>query len=78
MDAQHSQAPPPKYADEAAPPPMAGAGGGRGERSRFPLCDSGESAPAAAAARGPAEYTLLSAAAAAGSAGRARIVQRTG
>lgn len=57
--------------------PGAGAGGGHGERSRFPLCDSGESAAAAAAEGCPAGYALLSAAAA-GSAGRARTVQRTG
>ena len=47
---------------------MAGAGGGRGERSRFPLCDSGES-PAAAEAGGPAGSVQLLAAAATGSAG---------
>lgn len=55
------------------------AGGGRGQRSRFPLCDSCESA-AAAAGCSPG-YALLSAAAAAaaeGSAGRARTVHRTG
>lgn len=70
--------PAPQYADEAASRPMAGAGGGHGERSRFPLCDSGESAAAAAAANDPEGYTLLSAAAAAGSADRARIVRPTG
>lgn len=56
---------------------MAGAGGGHGERSRFPLCDSGESA-AVAEVGGPEGYALLLAATATRARGRRATRGRSG